>query len=325
MAGGVFSLSICFLRAAAVVLSAAVFALASSGTFAADPDWVKGRRFTVGFAQDNLANDWRAAQVRQLRDALAPYPFITLVHSDARGDATRQIQDIEDFVARKVNLLVTSPQDAVRSAPAITKAYRARIPVILVSRMATGAEYTTFIAPDNREIGRLAARYFAERSQNQTRIVVLQGIPTASTAIERTEGFREEALRHKHLGIATIAPGNYLRADALKAMEDIIAAKIPFDAIYAQSDSMAIGARLALKRADMDPAKIPIVGIDYIREAREAIRAGEQAASFVYPTGGKECADAILRILKGEAVPKAISIPSQLVTRQNVDAVQPIF
>lgn len=308
--------------AAWVVLAVAGLAGAAH---AADAEWVKGRRFTVGFAQDNLANDWRAAQAKQLRQALEPYPFIIFGLSDARGDATRQIRDIEDFVARRVSVLITSPQDGVRAAPAITRATKAGIPVVLLSRSAPGAEFATLIAPDNRQLGHDVARFFAERTKKPTRILILQGIPTASTAIERTEGFREEALRHKHLGIAAIVPANYLRADAVRAMEDVIANKIPFDALYAQSDSMAIGARIALRRAGIDPATIPTVGIDYIREAREAIRDGEQTASFVYPTGARECADAVLRILKGENVPKIIRIPLQLVTRDNVERIEPIF
>lgn len=312
------------------VLRGALFAVLAAAmpfhaAFGAEPDWVKGRRFTVAFAQDNLANDWRAAQVRQLREALEPYPFIAFGHSDARGDAARQVRDMEDFIARRVHVLVTSPQDPERARPILALAAKARIPVVLLSRTVPGGEFTSFIAPDNTEIGRQAARFLAERTKTRTRVVILQGLPTSTAAIERTEGFREELSRHAHLGIAALKPANYLRADALRAMEDILAAKIPFDAIYAQSDSMAIGARVALRQAGIDPASIPTVGIDYIQESRAAIRAGEQTASFLLPTGAKEGAEIILRILKGETVPKTVVIPSQLVTRDNVERVEPIF
>jgi ribose transport system substrate-binding protein len=119
--------------------------------------------------------------------------------------------------------------------------------------------------------------------------------------------------------------GNYLRADAIRAMEEVIAQGIEFDAIYAHSDSMASGARLALRKAGIDPRRIHIVGIDYIKEAHDAILSGEQDASFTYPTCGKEGAEAILKILKGEKVPKEVIIQSDLVTRQNVDRLKPIF
>jgi len=88
---------------------------------------------------------------------------------------------------------------------------------------------------------------------------------------------------------------------------------------------MAAGARLALMGAGIDPKSIPLVGIDYIPEAREAIRAGEQYASFTYPTCGDVGADIALRILRGEAVPRQIEVPSQMVTQDNVDQVESIF
>ena len=125
--------------------------------------------------------------------------------------------------------------------------------------------------------------------------------------------------------IAAVVPGNYLRADALKAMEDVLERGVEFDAIFAQSDSMASGARLALKKAGRDPGKIPIVGFDYIPESREAIRRGEQRASFVYPTCAEETAKVVADILGGGKVPKRVLVPSRLVTPANVDRVETVF
>ncbi|MCU7921734.1 MAG: LacI family transcriptional regulator, partial [Candidatus Thiodiazotropha sp. (ex Dulcina madagascariensis)] len=82
---------------------------------------------------------------------------------------------------------------------------------------------------------------------------------------------------------------------------------------------------MVLSKHGIDPKSIPSVGIDYIRSAREAIRRGEQSASFTYPTGGAEGARMALKILKGEAVPKEIVLESTMVTKDNVDQVEPIF
>ena len=105
----------------------------------------------------------------------------------------------------------------------------------------------------------------------------------------------------------------------------VINEKIDFDAIYAQSDSMATGARLALNKAGISPKDKIIVGIDYIREAQQAIKSGNQAASFLYPTCAKEAADIVLKILHGKRVPKKIHVKSKLITKENVNKVFPIF
>lgn len=284
-----------------------------------------GKTYIVGFAQDTLNNDFRAAQVRQLAEAFSRHPQINFVFSDGAGITAKQISDIEEFVARRVDLLIVSPRDANALAPAIDRAAARGIPVVLLTRMANTERYISFVAPDDRRIASDAAGFIAKALGGRGQVLVLQGVPTASTAIARTEGFAEGLKRFPKMNIAAVVPGNYLRADALKAMEDVLERGIEFDAIFAQSDSMASGARLALRKAGRDPASLPIVGFDYIPEARDAIRHGEQRASFVYPTCAEETARTVVDILAGKKVPRRVLVPSRLVTSANVDHVETIF
>lgn len=143
--------------------------------------------------------------------------------------------------------------------------------------------------------------------------------------ILRTQGFIEQIKSYPGIEIAAIKTANYMRNDAIKAMEEVLMEGQKFEAIYAQSDSMATGARMALKMAGMDPKKILMVGIDYISEARQAIRTGEQSASFTYPTCGMEGAQAAFKILKGEKISKKIGVESIMVTQDNVEKIKPIF
>ncbi|MFC1673454.1 substrate-binding domain-containing protein, partial [Pseudomonadota bacterium] len=156
-------------------------------------------------------------------------------------------------------------------------------------------------------------------------ILVLQGVPTASTAIKRTNGFMNAIAEHPGIEVVGVKPANYLRTEAIKVVEQAIEDGMNFDAIYAQSDSMAAGARLALKVAGIDPKTKLIVGIDYIPEAREAIRNGDQAATFTYPTAGVEGAALAVRILNGETVSKSVEVPSTMVTKENVEQVDTVF
>ncbi|MCX7897766.1 MAG: substrate-binding domain-containing protein [Rhodocyclaceae bacterium] len=283
-------------------------------------------KYVVAFAQDTLANDWRAAQVRDLRLALSAYPEIEFRFSDAGGDVVRQIEDINRFAAQKVDVLITSPIDAELMREPIARVYRSGIPVILLSRRVNGEEFTQFIAADNRAIARRAAQYLAKRLNGKGHVLILQHIPTTTPGKLRTEGFLEEIAKHPGIQVSAILRADSQRALAIQKIEQALAEKIPFDAIYAQSDSMALGAILALKRAGLDPKKIPITGIDYIREAREAIRAGELDATFTYPTFGKEGAEAAVKLLRGAKLEKKeIILDSVMVTRENVEAVEPIF
>ena len=283
------------------------------------------KQYVVAYAQDNMANDWRAAQIKQLQEELAKHPLIKFVYTDAKGNTASQIKNIEDFMHKKVDILMTSPRDGKLMTPVISKVYNSGIPVILVTRTIESNDFTSFVAPDDREIAKQAAVFIADRLNGNGNVLVLKGVPTTTTAIQRTEGFMKEIKKYPGIKIAAVKVANYLRADAIRVMEEVIFEATKYDAIYAQSDSMASGARLAMIKSGIDPSTKIIVGIDYISEARDAIRNGTQTASFLYPTSAREAVSVVLDILGNKKVSKRVKVDSQLVTRDNVDKIAPIF
>lgn len=281
--------------------------------------------FLVGFAQDTMSNDWRIEQVKAVERGLSNYANVRFIFTDARGQTAKQILDIENLVQQGIDLLITSPRDAKALTPVVSSAYKKGIPVVLLSRKTEGDDYTTFIGPDNLIIAKQAAHVLGEKLQGKGRIAILEGISTSTTAIARTDGFIDGLADYPDLRVVARKPANYLRAKAVQVVEELLKSNIRFDAIYAHSDSMATGARMALMKAGIEPGSILIVGIDYIKEAREAIRKGEQEATFTYPTGGEEGAKYAMDILNGHDVPKRILIPSVMVDKNNVEEVAPIF
>ncbi|WP_412480679.1 substrate-binding domain-containing protein [Azonexus sp. IMCC34839] len=283
------------------------------------------RQYLVGFAQDTLSNDFRAAQVRQLAERFSRIPSVNFVFSDADGQTAKQIADIEEFVARKVDLLIVAPRDAKAMTPVITDAHRRGIPVVLLTRRIEGEGYTCLVGPDDEHIGELAAEFMAKRLRGKGAVMMLEGVPTASTAIARGEGFRRGLRKHPGIRLVATKVGNYLRGDAIRAMEEMLSSGLHFDGLFAQSDSMASGARLALIKAGIPPASKTIIGIDYIAEARKAILEGEQTASFVYPLCAEEAVEVSLAILRGNKVPRRRVVASRLVTQGEARSLLPIF
>lgn len=283
------------------------------------------RTLLVGFAQDHLANDWRLAQVKELESQLLSQPHIRFTYTDAAGSTARQIQHIENLIHAGVDVLITSPRDAQAMTPVIQRAHREGITVILLTRKIATNDYTTYISPDDAAIGREAAHYMAREMGEKGRILVLEGVPTATTSQLRNTAFLQALRDYPDMQVVASRVGNYLRNDAIRAVEEVLAEGIEFDAIYSHSDSMASGARIALKGAGIDPSGLMIVGIDYIREAQTAIIEGEQQASFTYPTCGKEAAEVVLMITEGKTPPKTVTVPSKRVDSDNVHLVAPIF
>lgn len=279
----------------------------------------------IAFAQDTMANDWRVAQVKQMQDALSGIAGVKFIYKDANGDTALQISHIEEFIAQKVDVIITSPRDSKLSVFVAKKVKDAGIPLVLISRGIESDDYTTFIRPQNYDIGVSAAEFIAKSLKGKGKVFVLQHIPTTTPAIGRTNGFFDTLKQYPDIKVVDMKVADSLRQKAILVTEDAIKSGLKFDAIYAQSDSMAIGAIMALELNKIDPKDIVITGIDYISDARKLIQDGKMRATYIYPTGGKEGAQIALDILAGKKVPKDIILKSEEITKENVDKVEPIF
>ncbi len=282
------------------------------------------KKYTIAFAQDTLDNDFRFAQVKAVQQALQNYPSIHFIYSNAKANTSLQIKQIEDFIYQGVDLLITSPYDEIAMVDVIAKAYRSGVPVIMLDRTVKGDAYTIHIHPDNRKIARDAAEFLAKKLDYKGKVLLLKGVISADSTRKRTEGFYDVMQQYPNIEVIEYT-ANYLRRDALIGVDKLLKKGKYFNAIMSQSDSMLIGARMALKAHNIDPASLVTVGIDYIKSARRAIRSGDQTSSFIYALGAKESVDVAIKILSGRHVPKEIVLETLQVTKENVETVEPIF
>ncbi|MDH5484672.1 MAG: substrate-binding domain-containing protein [Gammaproteobacteria bacterium] len=285
---------------------------------AADPQLV------IGFPEDNMSNDWRAAQMNEIEKALLPYTNIRFLMADAAGSIAKNILDIEEMVDQGVQLLFLGPKNPEALKPVIGQLRKKGIYIVLLTRKLSNDDYDVFISPNDVRIAHDAAQFMARHIGARGRILMLEGVPTTTTAQDRRRGFVTAIEQFEAIEIVSRV-ANYSRADAIAAVEKLLKQGEKFDAIYAHNDAMAAGARFALQRAGIDPASIPTVGIDFLPEAREAILKGEQLASFTYPTCGKMGVDVALKLLQGKKVPRYIEVSSQLVTRKNVNNISTAY
>ncbi len=278
----------------------------------------------IAFAQDTMVNDFRKAQVFEVRNALAQYPHIKFTYSDSQGQTSLLIKQIEQFTAQKVDLIILGTNDEKAVVPAVSRAYHSGIPVIILDRGIQGSDYTTFINSDNILIGKIGAEYIAKRLNGKGVALLFEGIQEADVTQLRSKGFVDEISKYPDIKVIK-RTGNYLRKDAVIEMEKLVKQGIHVDAIFSESDSMLSGVRMVLNRYNIDPASIVMVGCDYTSEAQQAIKANTQSGSVLFPLGGFKSVEVALDIFNGKKVPKHIYNPVKLVTQDNVDDVPPIF
>jgi ABC-type sugar transport system substrate-binding protein len=280
------------------------------------------RRYVVGFSQMESDNPWRVAQTKSLRDEAAKRGY-DLVVTDAQGQTAKQVSDVEDLIARRVNLILLAPREFEGLAPALQAAKRARIPVILVDREAAGTpgvDFVTFLGSNFVEQGRRAADWLAQATGGKANIVELSLTPGSSVARDRAQGFREGIAKHPGMTIIASQTGNASRATAQGVMQNIaqsLGSRIT--AIYAHNDEMALGAIQALTAASIKPGVgVKIVSIDGERAALEAIARGELGATVESnPRFGPMAFDTIDKFRKGEKLPPKLLISDRFFDKSN--------
>jgi ribose transport system substrate-binding protein len=279
---------------------------------AAEPDRGKAR-WTIGMSQCNLGEPWRVQMVADLREAAQSQPDISVIFKDAQNDTLRQRAQIEEFASAGVDLLIVSPKEAAPLTPPVAEAFRKGIPVIVLDRRVLGTDYTCFIGADNRKIGRAAGKWVVERLEGKGKVVELKGLMTSTPAQDRHAGFRE-ALQGTEVEVIFEADMKWLEPDARREMESALARFGTIDLVYAHNDPGAHGAYLAARAANREK-NIVFIGIDALpNEGQVYTKRGILEATFEYPTGGKEAIEMALRILKGEQVPKDVTLGSRIFT-----------
>jgi ribose transport system substrate-binding protein len=292
-----------------VIVAALLFAASLPGH--AQHSW------TLGMSQCNLGEPWRVQMNADIKRAADEHTNLKVVFKDAQNDNLRQAAHIDEFVRSGVNLIIVSPKEAAPLTKPVSDAFTRGIPVIVLDRRVLGSDYTCFIGADNKKIGRAAGRWIAKVLGGKGKVVELKGLMTSTPGQDRSSGFRE-GIKGTAIEVIFEADMKWLEPNARKEMESALARCPKIDLVYAHNDPGAHGAYLAAKAAGREKEML-FVGIDGLpQEGQMYVKQGVLAATFEYPTGGREAIETALKILGGEKVAKEIVLSSRVYTKENL-------
>jgi ribose transport system substrate-binding protein len=277
------------------------------------------KKYVIGMSQCNLGEPWRVQMNADVKKAADAHPDqLQVIYKDAQNDSLKQRAQIEEFVNSKVDLIIVSPKEAAPLTPPVAAAYKAGIPVIVLDRRVVGQDYTAFIGADNKKIGRHLGKWVVEKLGGKGNVVELKGLMTSTPGQDRNSGFRE-GIKGSDLKVVFEADMQWLEPNARKEMESALATQPKIDLVYGHNDPGAHGAYLAAKAAGREKDML-FVGIDALpQEGQAYVKQGILAASFEYPTGGREAIQMALDLFAGKQPPKETVIESRVFTKDNVD------
>jgi ribose transport system substrate-binding protein len=300
--------------------SAAVFAAAAlTSTSAANAKGLK-----IGFSQVTLQSPFYV-QLKEGAQAAAKANGDELIFLDANGDVNKQNNDIQDLLTRKVNVLIVNPVNPDAVAPSLDAASRAHVPVITVDRAAHGS-VAAYIGRDNVKMGELSGKALVaalkKKGVTSGKIVEIQGDAGGTVMQDRRKGFHN-AFNGTGFKVVEGPYSEYIRANAVTAMQDLLQANADLKAVVAHNDDMALGAMQVLQEANRKD--VLVAGIDGLSEALNAIESGNQyvATALNDPRYlGDITIQTAEQVAAGKKVPSFVDAGTEVVTKDNVKKIK---
>ena len=278
---------------------------------------------TIGVSMA-LFDDNFLTVVRTSMQSRAQQLNVGIQFEDAQNDIGRQLNQIQNFIAQKVDAIIVNPVDT-DATPRMTRlAVAARIPLVYVNRLPADKQLPSgvaFVGSDETQSGTLQMLEVCRLLHGKGEVVIMMGELTNQSARQRTQDVYDVIAKPQCQGIQVLAKqtANWKRTEAADLMTNWLSAGLRPQAVVANDDEMAIGAIQSLRQARRLSSTV-VAGIDATADGLAAMKAGELKVT-VFQNGaaqGTAAIDTALKLARGEKVATSVWVPFELVTPANV-------
>ena len=147
---------------------------------------------------------WRNKLNEELKMGTYVYDNVELSFASADDSDEKQIEQIHQFLADGMDLLIVAPNQVAAVSPAIDEVFDKGIPVIVVDRKTNSQKFTAFIGADNFEMGRLMGEFIATQLKGKGRVLEMMGLKGSSPAIERHNGFMKAISNYPNITLVYV-------------------------------------------------------------------------------------------------------------------------
>ena len=259
--------------------------------------------------------------IKQSVEAYGKEKGYTIITMDAKGDATTQVNQIQDLITQKVDALIYIPAGATAASVPVKAARAAGIPVVNVDRNADGAPGDTFIRGESIKATKDLGEWICKQTGGKGNAVVIHGQKGTSPEVDRFKGFTEGLKACPDIKITQNQWTERWAADeGNKFAQDMLQRDPTISIIFGQADGIALGAAQAVKLAKPDH-KIWVVGYDGDIGGLKGVQNGTLDATVTQPTFtmGRMAVDTVTELLAGKKVNPDQPMEGVLTTKDNVE------
>ncbi|MBM3747578.1 MAG: substrate-binding domain-containing protein [Acidobacteria bacterium] len=235
-------------------------------------------------------------------------------------DASRQIEILESMVNRRLAGIVVAPVDRQALIAVIERASRESIPVAVFDSEVDTDQRISYVATDNTEAGRMAARRLGQILGGKGKVGIIGFMPGSASTMQREDGFQDEIRKlFPGINIVGLQFGQANRAKAMAATENLLTAHPDLAGLYADNESSTSGTVQALK--SRRARQVKLVAMDASEALVEDLRAGWIDSLVVQNPFkmGYESARAVGLHLRGQQPAKHLDSGATLVLASDLD------
>lgn len=253
----------------------------------------------------------------------------TPVVFDPQANAQTQANMIGNAVAQGAIAVVFDPIDSAALGTAIMEAKEAGVLVATVVGDIDKMYHDyrdVYVGPDDLKAGEIAALCFKENFPQGADIVCIEGAAGHSAQIRRSDGFDAGTAGGNINILDRKSCVSWSTSDAMTIAEDFIVMHgNKMSGIFCHWDNGAIGVVEALKAAQYKPGDIFMVAVDGCYNGFDLIREGWMYGTVMQDcdTIAKVCIESIKTLKDGGSVEKIINPDLILVTKENVESIDP--
>ena len=251
---------------------------------------------------------------------------VTFIGPQKEDDRSQQI-DLVKNQALQNDAIVLAPLDAVALRDVVKEISDKKPVVIIDSSLADSDSFiASYVATDNREGGRIAARALAESLGGKGKVAVLRYMQGSASTEHREEGFLEEIKKFPDITVTTSE--QYAGATASQAQDTATnlltrlaeGDGLSVQGIYTSNQTSTYGMLQALRGKNL-AGKVKFVGFDCDPTFIDALKKGELQGSVLQDPlnmGYLGVKTAVAK-LKGENVEAVIDTGATLITPANLE------
>lgn len=266
----------------------------------------KSENIVVGFSCAGMGNSWRMFLKANFDATVAEHPEIAKVYfTNADERPEKQISDIDDLLAKGIDLLIIQPSLGEAIVPAVERAFASGIPVIIFDGTVPTDQYTAYVGQDMKQLGAHYAEALIDMMGPKGKIIMLSGIAGQMSVELRLEGAREVFANYPGIQILDTQYTGWSIPKAKEVMESFLQTYPQIDGIWADSGLMSFPALETMKAAGR--ALVPSSGDNLNGYAKFLV--ANDVPGYIEPYSTQQAAWALeegLKAVKGAELDKVI-------------------